>query len=71
MGRKGDCWDNAVAESLLHPLKVEALSDGLLAIRQQPRGLVFHSIEAYYSPRRLHPPIGYLMPEAFELQLAA
>jgi len=73
MSRKGDCWDNAVVESIFlpHPLKVEALSDELLAKRQQPRGLVFHCIEAYYNRKRLHSPIGCMMPEAFELQLVA
>jgi transposase InsO family protein len=71
MSRKGDCWDNAVAESFFHTLKVEALSDEPLANREQTRALVFNYIEAYYNRQRLHSSIGYMTPEAFELQAVA
>jgi transposase InsO family protein len=71
MSRKGDCWDNAVAESFFHTLKVEALSDEPLASREQTRALVFNYIEAYYNRQRLHSSIGYMTPEAFEMQAVA
>ena len=71
MSRKSDCWDNAVAESFFHTLKVEALSDEPLTTRQQTRALVFNFIEAYYNRQRLHSSICCKTPEAFEMQAAA
>jgi putative transposase len=70
MSRKGDCWDNAVAEFFFHTLKVEALSDGSLASRAHTRAMVFNYIEAYYNRQRLHSSIGYMTPEAFERRAA-
>jgi transposase InsO family protein len=71
MSRKGDCWDIAVAESFLHTLKVEALSDEPLASRDHTRALVFNHIEAYCKRQRLHSSIGCMMPEAFERRAVA
>lgn len=51
MSRKGDCWDNALAESFFRTLKVEALSDEPLANREQTRAVDFSYIETYYNRR--------------------
>lgn len=71
MSRQGNCWHNAVAESFLHTLKVEALSDQPLANREWTRALVFSYIKTYCNRQRLHSSIGYMTPEAFEMQAVA
>ena len=45
MSRKGNCWDNAVAESFFHSLKVEALQDEPIMDRETMRQHVFEYIE--------------------------
>lgn len=71
MSRKGNCWDNAVAESFFHTLKVEALSNEPVTSRENTRALVFSYIETYYNRKRLHSSIGYMPPEAFEQRAVA
>ncbi len=71
MSREGDCWDNAVAESFFHTLKVEAISDEPLASREHTGAMVFNYIEAYYNRQRLHSSIGYMTPEVSERRAAA
>jgi transposase InsO family protein len=71
MSRKGDCWDNAVAESFFHTLKVEAINGEPLRSRVALKEHAFEYIEVYYNRQRLHSSIGYLTPEQFERQAAA
>ena len=66
MSRKGDCWDNAVAESFFHSLKTEWMKDTLYTTRDQARRDVVAYIEMFYNCQRLHSFIGYSNPNDFE-----
>ena len=65
MSRKGDCWDNAVAESFFASLKRELAQPRQPATRQEAMAAVFEYIEVFYNRRRLHSSIGYQTPEAY------
>lgn len=71
MSRKGNCWDNAVAESFFHTLKVELLKDEPLTDRATLKQQVFEYIEVDYNKTRRHSAIGYLSPENYELKKTA
>jgi transposase InsO family protein len=62
MSRKGDCWDNAVAESFWGTIKAELLDDMDLASRAEARRVVFEYIEVFYNRRRRHSSIAYRSP---------
>jgi transposase InsO family protein len=65
MSRKGDCWDNAVTETLFGSLKVERLHGMRFGTRRQAKDEVMNWI-AFYNHRRLHSTLGYASPMAFE-----
>lgn len=69
MSRTGDCYDNAVAESFFGTLKTECACRHF-ASHTEARCAVFEFIEVWYNRQRLHSSLGYLSPEAFELQHA-
>ena len=66
MSRKGDCWDNAVAESFFATLKKELTHHESYATREQARRSLFEYIEAFYNRRRLHSTLGYMSPADYE-----
>ena len=66
MSRKGDCWDNACAESFFHSLKVELIHGEPLQDGRQTREFVFEYIEVDYNRYRRHSAIGFISPERFE-----
>jgi len=66
MSRKGDCWDNAVAESFLHTLKVELVNRYRFKTREEAKREIFEYIEMYYNRKRTHSALGYLSPFEFE-----
>ena len=66
MSRKGNCWDNAVAESFFHTLKVEVIRDERFQTREQLKQIVFEYLEADYNQHRRHSAIGHISPMAFE-----
>lgn len=66
MSRKGNCWDNAVAESFFHSLKVEAIYGFTFETRREMEFAVFDYIERFYNRVRRHSSIGYHSPENFE-----
>jgi len=68
MSRKGDCWDNAVAESFFATLKIELVHRTRFTTRAQARAAVFEYIEAFYNRRRRHSTLGYVSPIDFENQ---
>ena len=68
MSRKGNCWDNAVAESFFASIKVELKPERVWKTRAEARTAIFEYIEAWYNPRRRHTANGYLSPVAFENQ---
>lgn len=71
MSRKGNCWDNACAESFFHSLKVEAVQYEPLRDRETMRQAVFEYIEVDYNRTRRHSALGYISPENYELRNAA
>lgn len=66
MSRKGNCWDNAIAESFFHTLKVELIHENRYATREAARQSVFQYIEGYYNNKRLHSAIDYRVPAELE-----
>jgi transposase InsO family protein len=64
MSRKGNCWDNAVSESL----KTECVNHERYATREAARKSIFDTIEVFYNQQRLHSNNGYLSPVEFEMQ---
>ena len=66
MSRRGDCWDNAVAESFFGTLKTELTHHERYQTREQARMSIFDYIETFYNRRRLHSYLNYLSPEMFE-----
>jgi len=71
MSAKGNCYDNACAESFFHSLKVEAIHGERFATRENMRQTVFEYIETHYNRNRLHSTLGYLSPVDFEAQALA
>ncbi|MCY4371801.1 MAG: IS3 family transposase [bacterium] len=66
MGRRGDAYDNAVAESFFATLETELLDRASFANRNQARSAVFDYIEGFYNPHRRHSTIGYHSPADYE-----
>ncbi len=66
MGSKGDCFDNAVAESFFATLEKDLLRRRSFATRQDASTAVFDYIEAFYNPLRLHSTLDYLSPIEYE-----
>lgn len=66
MSRRGNCWDNAVAESFFASLKKERIKKRIFNTREQAIEDVFDYIESFYNPRRRHSYIGGVSPDAFE-----
>jgi putative transposase len=69
MSRKGNCWDNAVAESFFHTLKVELIYREDFDTHEQAQTAVFEYIEVFYNRQRCHSANGYLAPLAYEQAL--
>jgi putative transposase len=67
MSRKGDCWDNAVAESFFATLKREVENIDDLESRAAATLSVREYIEGFYNLQRRHSAIGYNSPVEFEL----
>lgn len=70
MSRKGNCWDNAVAESFFATLKKELVHRRSWPTRLELRRALFEYIEIFYNRRRLHSTNGYKTPAQVESQFA-
>jgi putative transposase len=68
MSRRGNCYDNAVAESFFHLLKTERIRRKTYKTRELARRDVFDYIELFYNPKRKHGNNGMLSPVEFERQ---
>lgn len=66
MSKKGDCWDNAVAESFFHSLKTELIHHEKFLTRSQANEKIFEYIEIFYNRQRLHSSNNYMSPSEFE-----
>lgn len=70
MSRKGECHDNAVAESFFHTLKEELIHDNHYTNRREAKQSIFEYIELYYNRQRLHSFLGYEAPLKYEMMHA-
>jgi putative transposase len=71
VGRRGQCWDNALAESFFATIKGELLDERRWPTRAAARSAIFEFIEGWYNLRRLHSSLGYVSPAAYEQAHAA
>lgn len=69
MSGKGNCYDNAQAESFFSRFKTELIEDGVFEDIEQARSEIFSYIEGYYNRVRLHSALGYKSPIEFEQEL--
>ena len=69
LGRKGTCWDNAVAESFFASIKRELIDRRPWPTMAGLRRAVFDWIEGWYNTRRLHSSLGYLSPAQYEARI--
>lgn len=67
MSRKGNCWDNAVAESFFSTLKTELIHHEKFETKKEAEAKIFDYIEIFYNRQRLHSTLNYLTPEEFEM----
>ena len=68
MNKKGGCWDNAVAKSFFHTLKVKLIHRMKLMTREEAKRKIFEYVEMYYNRKRAHSTLGYLSPFEYEKQ---
>ncbi|WP_085987174.1 IS3-like element ISMasp3 family transposase [Magnetococcus marinus] len=68
MSRRGNCWDNAPAESFFHTLKVELVSSCDFKTRDEAKQIIFEYIEVFYNRKRKHSSIGYMSPSQYEIE---
>jgi transposase InsO family protein len=66
MSRKGDCWDNAVAESFFHSLKTELVHHRTFPTKKEAKQCIFEYIEVFYNRIRLHSANDYRPPVEYE-----
>ncbi len=71
MSRKGNCWDNACAESFFHTLKTEEVNHDIYLTKEIAKIKIFEYIECYYNNYRKHSHLGLLNPNEFEKQKSA
>ncbi len=71
MSRKGECLDNAVAESFFGTLKTELVDDEDYRTRQEAKQSLFEYIEVFYNRKRRHSSLDYLSPIDFEEKFAS
>lgn len=66
MSRKGECWDNACAETFFKTLKTELIGSRIYRTREEARAEIFKYIEVFYNRVRLHSYLGYTTPAEYE-----
>lgn len=66
MSRKGNCWDNAVAESFFHTIKTELICEQEFKLKISALSHITDWIENFYNPKRMHSSLGYCSPDEFE-----
>ena len=71
MSRKGECLDNAVAESFFGTLKTELVDHEDYLTKQGAKQSIFEYIEVFYNRRRRHSYLGYISPVEFEARYAS
>lgn len=71
MSGKGNCYDNAVAESFFHTIKTELTRFSKYETRQEAKNDIFEYVQIFYNKKRRHSYLGYLSPDEFEARLDA
>jgi transposase InsO family protein len=71
MSKKGDCWDNAVAESFFATLETEVIMEADWPTRAAARQAIFAYIETWYNRERRHSSLGYRSPVQYEREVLA
>ena len=71
MSRKGDCWDNAVAESFFHTLKTELVHHEDYRTRKAARTSIFEYIEVFYNRQRRHSYLDQQAPLDYEMMMTS
>ena len=66
MSRKGNCCDNAVAESLFHTLKTELTYTREFENQEEAKKAIFEYIEVFYNQEGIHSANNYLSPKEYE-----
>jgi putative transposase len=66
MSRKGDCWDNALMESVWATVKGECADRHVFVSHQVARAILFEYLEVFYNRQRIHSALGYQSPAHFE-----
>jgi putative transposase len=66
MSRRGDCWDNACAETFFKTLRAELIRGKIYRNREEARQAIFQYVEVFYNRKRLHSYLGYLTPTEYE-----
>ena len=66
MSRKGNCWDNAVAESFFATVEIELIEDADWQTRNEARSAIFDFVEVWYNRSRRHSSLEYLTPAEFD-----
>ena len=69
MSGKGDCYDNAVAESFFATIEFELIMQNDWQTKAEARRAIFRYIETWYNRRRRHSTLGYISPVEYEMQL--
>ena len=70
MSRKGDCWDNAVAECFFSHLKARVIEGRWFRDERELRRVVFEYIEIHYARERKHSSNGWKTPQQYENEFA-
>ena len=71
MSRRGNCYDNAFAESFFHSLKMELIYQTVFETIEEAKAAIFEWIEVFYNRERIHSALGYMTPEEFENETKA
>lgn len=70
MSRRGNCWDNAIAESFFASLKRETIQGEIIRTRRDLQIMIVDYIDAYYNPIRMHSSLDYSSPLEYEKRAA-
>jgi putative transposase len=66
MSRKGECWDNACAETFFKTVKTELIGQRIYRTREEAKAAIFEYIEVFYNRVRLHSYLSYTTPAEYE-----
>jgi putative transposase len=69
MSRKGDCWDNACAESFFSTLKMEEVFHQTYRTRDEARSSIFEYVAVFYNRQRRHSFLEYMCPDEYEYKM--